>query len=68
MIWAFRAGFKHLFTGQPARTACSQASPELVEDLIANSKVPVPDTATCWLCLAIVEVTNERPNCDENHV
>ena len=49
----FRGGFKHLFTGRPAKTVCSQASPERVEDLIANSDVPVPDTATCWLCLAI---------------
>ena len=55
MKWKFRAGFRHMFTGQPARSACSQASPELVEDLIANSDVPVPDTADCWLCLTIAD-------------
>ena len=51
--WEFRVGFKHLFVGNPATTVCSLAPPELVEELIANSDVEVPDTATCWLCLAL---------------
>ena len=51
--WEFRAGFKHLMVDAPARSVCSRASPELIEELIANSDVDVPDTATCWLCLAL---------------
>ena len=51
--WEFRAGFKHLMVGHPRRSLCSQADPDLVNSLIVQSQVPVPDVATCWLCLAV---------------
>ena len=50
---AFRAGFKHLFIGQPARSVCSFARDELVDEMYEKSEVDVPDTPTCWLCLAL---------------
>ena len=65
--WEFRAGFKHRFTGNPPRTLCSQASPDLLEKLVDESDVPVPDTPTCWLCLAIMDwmSSSQRLNLEE---
>ena len=53
VVRAYRAGFEHLFIGSPARSVCSLAKGELVDEMYEKSEVDVPDTPTCWLCLAL---------------
>lgn len=58
--WRFRAGFRHLFIGQPARSICSLAKKGLVDEMVDESPVEVPETPTCWLCLAIEDWARKR--------
>ena len=51
--WEFDAGLKHLFVGRPRKAICILALTHLAGELAENSEVEVPDTSTCWLCLAI---------------
>ena len=51
--WDFDASFKHLMIGRPSVPVCIMALTWLVEQIVESSEVEVPDTDTCWRCLAI---------------